>query len=343
MTEIVNEKIGTPVGAGGYTITTQTPEGPKPVELSTRDQARVERETKEYQQDAARMMTRVDRQTQQTVQQLQRQQKEQEEQLQRQRDEIAADEARALDNQALVSALQGEKGGMQQAQQKVIRRTAAKNRRLVNEAQKKLAAETARQIDQLRADGEFEKADALLDLNQELERSLWDVLVQVAEGIMEPEEVEPAVQAMTAPQQETTPAQTANPAPQRTTPAQTAPAQTAADTQTAASGNAGMLPERLQKVGTVAEEAMQLGTQSMGSALGYLMELVDAEEMKAADVDYIYTGLMQGRVPTSYQDFLDLTDWSGILTEEAFLRDEKVNRNYLGYQDYLIRMYIQHG
>ena len=57
----------------------------------------------------------------------------------------------------------------------------------------------------------------------------------------------------------------------------------------------------------------------------------------------LYCGLLQGSIPTSYQEFVDMTDWSGILTEEAFLRDKKVNRNYLGYQDYLIRMYIQHG
>ena len=57
----------------------------------------------------------------------------------------------------------------------------------------------------------------------------------------------------------------------------------------------------------------------------------------------LYFGQLQGSIPTSYQEFVDMTDWSGILTEEAFLRDKKMNRNYLGYQDYLIRMYARHG
>jgi len=326
MTEIKNEILDTPLKAGDYHITTETPEGPKPVELSPDDKAQVEQKLHDYHWDRARMTVETDLQTERAQEQLRRQQKEQEEQLQEQRDEIAADEARALDNQALASALLGERGGMQQARQKEIRRTAAKNQRLVNEAQKKLAKETARAIDQLRADGEFEKADAMLDLNQNLERGLHDILTRVAEGLLEPEEVEPTVRTMTAPQQEAAPAQPG-----------------AAPSRPAVSGNGGPIFERLQNLGTVAEEALRRGAERPADALGYLMELMDAGKIEDTDVDYIYCGLLQGSIPTSYQEFVDMTDWSGILTEEAFLRDKKVNRNYLGYQDYLIRMYIQHG
>lgn len=210
MTEIKNEKINAPVGAGDYSITVETPEGPKPVELSHDDDAYVQQKLRDYQRNAAQSMARINRQTLQAERQKRLQQKEQEEQLQSQRNEIAVDEARALDNEALSSALLGEKGGMQQARQKEIRTIAAKNRRVVNEAQKRLAEDTARATEQLRAAGEFEKAEALLDLNQNLERSLHDLLVRVAEGLLEPEEVEPMVQAMTASEPASAPTQTAD-------------------------------------------------------------------------------------------------------------------------------------
>ena len=83
-----------------------------------------------------------------------------------QRNQVAADEAVALDNQALYAEARGDRGGIGQAQYASIQNTAAMNRRAVNDAQVKLSTDTARQIEDLRAQGEFEKADNLLSLTQ---------------------------------------------------------------------------------------------------------------------------------------------------------------------------------
>ena len=83
-----------------------------------------------------------------------------------QRNQAAADEAVALDNQALYAEARGDRGGIGQAQYASIQNTAAMNRRAVNDAQVKLSTDTARQIEDLRAQGEFEKADNLLSLTQ---------------------------------------------------------------------------------------------------------------------------------------------------------------------------------
>lgn len=87
-------------------------------------------------------------------------------QFQTQRDQIAADEARALDNQALYAEARGDRGGIGQAQYGSIQNNAATNRYTVNQQQTKLSTDAARQIADLRAKGEFDKADSLLQISQ---------------------------------------------------------------------------------------------------------------------------------------------------------------------------------
>ena len=87
-------------------------------------------------------------------------------QYQTQRDQATADELRALDNQALYAEARGDRGGIGEAQYGSIQAAAAQNRRAVNDAQVKLGTDTARQIADLRAQGEFQKADQLLSLTQ---------------------------------------------------------------------------------------------------------------------------------------------------------------------------------
>lgn len=87
--------------------------------------------------------------------------------FQTQRNQVAADEARALDNSALYAEARGDKGGIGQSQYNEIQAAALQNRQAINAAQTKLATDTARQIADLRAKGEFEKADALLQLTQQ--------------------------------------------------------------------------------------------------------------------------------------------------------------------------------
>lgn len=87
-------------------------------------------------------------------------------QYQTERDQVAADEATALDNQALYAEARGDRGGIGGAQYASIQNNAAQNRLAVNQAQTKLATDTARQVEDLRAQGEFQKADELLSITQ---------------------------------------------------------------------------------------------------------------------------------------------------------------------------------
>ncbi len=96
-------------------------------------------------------------------------------QYQTQRDQAAADEAQALDNQALYAEARGDRGGIGAAQYASIQNTAAQNRRAVNDAQVKLGTDTARQIADLRSQGEFQKADQLLSVTQSYLAQLKDL------------------------------------------------------------------------------------------------------------------------------------------------------------------------
>ena len=85
---------------------------------------------------------------------------------QTQRDQIAKDERNALDNAALYAEARGDRGGIGQTQYSQILAQAAANRQTVNTAQAQLAAQTQQQIAQLRAEGQFQTADDLLEISQ---------------------------------------------------------------------------------------------------------------------------------------------------------------------------------
>ena len=103
---------------------------------------------------------------QQGVNELQRAEEDAQQQFQTQRNQIAANEAQSKDNQALYSEMRGDRGGIGKAQYDSIQNTAATNQLTVNREQTKLATDTARQIADLRAKGEFQKADELLKITQ---------------------------------------------------------------------------------------------------------------------------------------------------------------------------------
>lgn len=115
---------------------------------------------------------KIDFGVQQGVSELQRAEEDAQADFQTQRNQIAIDEAKALDNSALYAEARGDRGGIGQTQYTLIQLNAAKNRLAVNQAQTKLSTDTARQIADLRAQGEFNKADALLDLTQSYLSSL---------------------------------------------------------------------------------------------------------------------------------------------------------------------------
>lgn len=108
----------------------------------------------------------IDYATQKGVAELERAKEDAELQFQTQQDQVSKDEAKALDNQALYAEARGDRGGIGEAQYAQIQATAMQNRRAINTARTKLATDTARQIADLRAQGAFEKADALLSLTQ---------------------------------------------------------------------------------------------------------------------------------------------------------------------------------
>ena len=84
---------------------------------------------------------------------------------QTQRNQVDRDEAKALDNQVLYAEARGDRGGIGMTQYGGIQNTAATNRQVINSAEVKLQTDTARQIADLRAQGEFEKADKVLEIS----------------------------------------------------------------------------------------------------------------------------------------------------------------------------------
>ena len=100
------------------------------------------------------------------VNELQRALEDAQLQFQTQRDQVSKDERKGLDNSALYAEARGDRGGIGQEQYNLIQSSAAQNRLAVAQAQTKLSTDTARQIADLRAQGEFSKADDLLSLAQ---------------------------------------------------------------------------------------------------------------------------------------------------------------------------------
>lgn len=96
-------------------------------------------------------------------------------QYQEQRDQVAIDAARAQDNSALYAQARGDNGGIGQSQYNEIQANALKSNQLINNAQVKAATDTARAIADLRAQGEFQKADAMLQVQQQYLSQLMDL------------------------------------------------------------------------------------------------------------------------------------------------------------------------
>lgn len=124
----------------------------------------------------------------QGVSELQRAEEDAAAKFSAERNRISADELRALDDQALYAEARGDRGGIGQAQYGSVRNTAAVNRMAVNREQIKLSTDTARQIADLRAKGEFEKADKLLELTQSHLSELMNLRRWAEETNMEADE-----------------------------------------------------------------------------------------------------------------------------------------------------------
>ena len=81
--------------------------------------------------------------------------------------QLDSDTARAMANSAFYAEARGDRGGIGQSQYNEVQAQALANKQAIQAERTKLATDTARTIADLRAKGEFEKADALLTANQE--------------------------------------------------------------------------------------------------------------------------------------------------------------------------------
>ena len=102
-------------------------------------------------------------------------------QFKEQAESVDRNARQAMDNSALYAELRGDKGGIGQEQYNSIQNAAAGNHLAVQQAQVKLATDTQRQIADLRAQGEFKKADAALAVAQEYLTKLVQVEQWAAE------------------------------------------------------------------------------------------------------------------------------------------------------------------
>ena len=116
-------------------------------------------------QEKGRAVLAADYAVAQGVKALNRNMQDSRAKFQTQRNQVDADEAKALDNQVLYAEARGDRGGIGKVQYGGIQNTAATNRQVVNSAEVKLQTDTARQIADLRAQGEFEKADKVLEIS----------------------------------------------------------------------------------------------------------------------------------------------------------------------------------
>lgn len=109
----------------------------------------------------------IDRAVEQAVTELENVWQNTQGQLREQAESISLQERQAMDNAVLYAELRGDRGGIGQEQYSSIQNTAAQNRFAVQQAQTQLSADIARQIEDLRVQGEFEKADAMLEITQD--------------------------------------------------------------------------------------------------------------------------------------------------------------------------------
>lgn len=110
---------------------------------------------------------KIDNATAQGIRQLQQTQEKSNQQIQEQRNQAAIQGAKAQDNQALYAEARGDRGGIGAAQYDAVMNNTARIQASLNQQQTQVANDTAQQIAQLRANGEYEKADALLELGQQ--------------------------------------------------------------------------------------------------------------------------------------------------------------------------------
>jgi hypothetical protein len=95
---------------------------------------------------------------------------------------LAANMYNSMDNQALMSRANGQYGGMAVAQVGAVQNDYQLQRQQLALQQQKLATDTLRDVEDLRTQGEYDKADALLKANQQKFQALYEDAVRVDEN-----------------------------------------------------------------------------------------------------------------------------------------------------------------
>ena len=114
-----------------------------------------------------RVGKQIDRATEQAVNETAKNLETAKEQSQTVLNQIDLNEARNKDNQALAAAARGDKGGIGAAQMDSIAAAAMTNRVTVQNARNKMVNDAYQRIMELRRDGEYEKADAFLQISNQ--------------------------------------------------------------------------------------------------------------------------------------------------------------------------------
>lgn len=166
--ESANDDIQTIAEQTGY-YRTEPPQQAQPSARPVQNQSTAQMQAllSQWQQQAqSQSDAKIDYNVEKSIADLQRALEDAQVQFKEQQEQVSRDEMQARDNSALYSEMRGDKGGIGAEQYNSIMNTAAQNRLTVSQAQTKLATDTQRQIADLRAQGEFEKADAALEIAQ---------------------------------------------------------------------------------------------------------------------------------------------------------------------------------
>lgn len=136
----------------------------------------------------------IDYQTQQAVNDTQRQYDDAVSGYQKQYRDLTTSMYQNIDNNALMARANGQRGGMGTLSVNTAQADYQAQRQALAMKQQQLATDTARQIEELRANGEFDKADALLEARQLEFQQLYADAVRVDENQYANEQYETAIE-----------------------------------------------------------------------------------------------------------------------------------------------------
>lgn len=132
-----------------------------------------------YEQEAQRLQTELNYETQSSVDQLNRALQDAQPTYEAAIANQLLETKQAQDAQALRNQVNGDRGGIGSAQVSSIGNTGAKNRELIAQEQRQLATDTARQIADLRAQGKYQEANLVLQNSQQRLAALYDEQVRL--------------------------------------------------------------------------------------------------------------------------------------------------------------------